>query len=211
MRMALAVWSCSKRAYEYVQKSNILLLPHPRTLYRKKKERRANNGLSIGLYSGLFDEFVSHKKDEKLIAHLLVDEMKLKSGIWFNLKDGTVVGFETHEGGVNIDKELKDILKDITKQKQTGDIERDKKDINESERTGLASYVNQWRLHAIFSETRNLSFYFSSGDLTGSKILQQFMGISSMLVLVDIIVCGLTLKAGENNAGLVRYLLSDNR
>ena len=40
LSLAFSIWSHSKRAYNYIQKSNVMLLPHPRTLYHIKKERK---------------------------------------------------------------------------------------------------------------------------------------------------------------------------
>ena len=44
-------------------------------------------------------------------------------------------------------------------------------------------------------------------NLSGNEILRQLIQVLAMLSLVDVVVCGLTLDAGGNNARLVRYLL----
>lgn len=59
----------------------MILLSHPRSLYRRKKTDRAKHGFSVEIYSRFFDEFVTQQTGDKVGGHIMVKEMKLKSGI----------------------------------------------------------------------------------------------------------------------------------
>ena len=85
LRIAMAIWSHSKTAYRYLRESNLVMLPCPRTLYMKKEKGRIHQGFNQKLYSRLFDEFVEPNKSRNISGHLMVDEMKLKSGVFLTV------------------------------------------------------------------------------------------------------------------------------
>ena len=59
------------------------MCPHPWTLLSYKRKGRIDQGYNTKLYSRLHDKFVS-RKEEKIVGYLIVDKMKLKSGVLFD-------------------------------------------------------------------------------------------------------------------------------
>ena len=51
LRIALAIWSRSKKAYEYLRDTNLLMLPDRSTLYRIKQMNKVDKGFNPFLYS----------------------------------------------------------------------------------------------------------------------------------------------------------------
>ena len=85
-----------------------------------------------------------------------MDEMKLKSGIYFNSSSLEVTGFSSDGGGIDLDGSIKKILKEKSGKKQKDSI------TNADE--NIASHVNQWRLRTVYNEVMNLEFFYTSGD-----------------------------------------------
>ena len=136
LRLAIAIWSRSKTASNYLRETSLLMLPSPRQLSNYKKKGRVKNGYNPALYSRFHDEFVT-QQTETVYGHLLMDEMKLKSGVYFNSSSLEVCGFESEGGGIQIDSAIRNILKKKRSEKKESD-ESDK-DLK------IVSYVNQWR------------------------------------------------------------------
>ena len=206
MRMALSVWQRSRSAYEQMQQSNSFMFPTARQLARAKKKNSLHQGLNPKLYSRLYDEFVTRSTGQ-IVGHVMVDEMQLKSGIYFHSKSHVVTGFATDGGGISIDKEIMDFLK-LLKKNKASQADLEDKDTEK----GVSTYVNQWRFRSCHNEVRNLEFFFNEGNTTGSEILRQFIHVNMCLTLVNVKVCGITLDASGNNRRFVRYLLrGDNK
>ena len=119
-----------------------------------KKAGKINQGYNTKSYSRLHDEFVS-RKDEKIVGHLLVDEMNLKSGIWFDTNTHEVSGFVTDGDGIDLDGEIKQLLRDLGKEKSTV-IDQP---TESNEQKLLVTHVNQWHFRSSFNEVRNLEFF----------------------------------------------------
>ena len=96
MKLALSVWQRSKSAYDHLKKSNVCMFPDVRVLARRKKELTLHQGLNPKIYSRLHDELVRISVG-KVVGHIMVDEMQLKSGIYFHSKSHVVTGFATEE------------------------------------------------------------------------------------------------------------------
>lgn len=83
----------------------------------------------------------------------------------------------------------------------------DEDEENHSNSSGLATYINQCQFRTTYNQKSNLDFYFSYGGLYGSKITRQLIHVMAMLVLVDVVNCGVTVYAGGNNAHFIGHLL----
>ena len=83
-----------------------------------KRAGKINQEYNTKFYSRLHDNFVS-RKDKKIVFHLLVDEMKLKSGFWFDTHTHEVSGFATDGDGIDLNGEIKKLLRDLGKEKLT--------------------------------------------------------------------------------------------
>ena len=104
---------------------------------------RAKHGSSVEIYSRFFDEFVTQKTGDKVVGHIMVDEMKLKSGIWFNSKDGSIIGFECNEGGVQIDNEIKKFIKGDKEGIRSTSVENDNEDEEKNSNSiDFVMYIN---------------------------------------------------------------------
>ena len=143
---------------------------------------------------------LSWEKGDKIYAQVMMDEMKLKSGIYFNSSSLEVTGFSSDGGGIDLDGSIKKILKEKSGKKQKDSI------TNADE--NIASHVNQWRLRTVYNEVMNLEFFYTSGDADGSELLRQFLHVLTCLSLIDIKVTGVLFDAGGNNRRFARMLLS---
>ena len=131
----------------------------------------------------------------------MVDEMKLKSGIYFDSKTYEVTGFESTGDGINLGDEIRNVLLASKKKDENENIEKD----NDSH--GVASHVNQWRFRSWKNEVRNLEFYFNAGAATGNEMLRQLLHILLCLSLIDVTIMGITMDAGGINRRFVRCLM----
>ena len=85
----------------------------------KKEKGRIHQGFNLTLYSRLFDEFVEPNKPRNISGHLMVDELKIKLGVYFNSNTYEVTGFEADGDGINIDEEIKKDLIESKNNKNT--------------------------------------------------------------------------------------------
>ena len=81
------------------------MLPSPRFLYKKKREGIIKQGFNPKTYSRFHDEFVSSKY-EIIVGNVMMDEMKLKSGVYFNSNGNSVSGFSTEGNGITVEDEF---------------------------------------------------------------------------------------------------------
>ena len=139
IRLALAIWQRSKSAYDHIQKSNVFMFPSVRLLALRKKENTVHQGFNPKIYSRMHDKFVG-KSGHKIVGHIMVDEMQLKSGIYFHSKNHEVTGFATDGDGISLDGELRNIL---SLSKKNNDKSLNKEHV-EDKKKGVTCHVNQW-------------------------------------------------------------------
>ena len=118
IRLALAIWQRSKSAYDHIQKSNVFMFPSVRLLALRKKENTVHQGFNPKIYSRMHDEFVG-KSGHKIVGHIMVDEMQLKSGIYFHSKGHEVTGFTTDGDGISLHGKLRNMLPLLEKNNET--------------------------------------------------------------------------------------------
>ena len=101
MRFTLALWSkAGTSAYKEFQKSTFSCFPSIRHMQLIKSALAVKDGYDPQIYKSFFDNNLHNNQDNSLIpARLMFDEMKLKSGITFNCKDGSMTGFVTDNDG----------------------------------------------------------------------------------------------------------------
>ena len=111
MKLALSLWTRSKKGYKIMFDSKLLVLPNPRTLHNIKRKNLATEGNCPETYSRLADA-IKKKGGNNLIGHIMVDEMKLCSDMCINTQDYECVAFLTDTGKLELEDELKKILLD---------------------------------------------------------------------------------------------------
>jgi hypothetical protein len=67
------------------------VMPSPSTMGCLLQETRLNEGYSPKTYGNFFDEYVV--RNSPVIEHLVFDEMKLKTGVFWQTSDHTISGF----------------------------------------------------------------------------------------------------------------------
>ena len=97
MRIALATWSRSTSAYIHLLKSKLKNLPLIRELQKLKSANKIDEGFNTNSYKTLLDE-ISHKPktQQKLRGHLVVNEMKLKGGVYMRVSDNQIIDFQIY-------------------------------------------------------------------------------------------------------------------
>ena len=68
-----------------------------------------HKGFNLELYSRIHDEFVD-TSEHKIVGHIMMDEMQLKSGIYFHSRSHEVTGFATDGDSIKIDNEIYNLL-----------------------------------------------------------------------------------------------------
>ena len=81
------------------------MFPFVIQLARAKKENKMHQGFNLELYSRIHDDFVTTSK-HKIVGHIMMDEMQLKSGIYFHSRSHEVTGFATDGDGIKVAKEI---------------------------------------------------------------------------------------------------------
>ena len=85
------------------------------------------------------------------IGHLIVDELKLWSKVYWSFESHKVIGFVSDEKTLDLGNELKQLM-GKPKMKKLGDELEAK----------ASSYVNQWRFRSIHGKVHNGEYYFNS-------------------------------------------------
>ena len=106
MRIALAMWTRSKKGYEELRNSGILCLPTPSLLKKNLSHVSVHEGLCPNIYSDFKDDKHQSKPDEKK-GMIMCDELKFKTQLYWNTTSDKLVGFATESGNmVNLKDEV---------------------------------------------------------------------------------------------------------
>ena len=135
LRLAMAIWGRSKTAYDNIRESNIIMFPSSRQLNRTKNGLKVRHGFNTLLYSRLHDEFVRNHTGV-VVGHVMMDEMKLKSGVMFHTKTHEVTGFATNGDGIDLDTEVKKLFRDSV-------VNPNNNKNSEKKEPEVTQYVNQ--------------------------------------------------------------------
>ena len=85
----MSFWLRSNKAYEEFSATSLQILPSAATLKKIKAKMNIKEGYSTELYGWAFDQ---HKGATEY-GHILCDEIKLKSELWWNREPHEIIGF----------------------------------------------------------------------------------------------------------------------
>ena len=158
LRIALAAWLDSPRGYQKMKKDSIKIMPSTRTLQRLQAKMKLNAGICPKVYGWIYDDLnlQEHKNESTFKVQILFDEMKLKSGIYFNCRDNSIIGFaESNDGKIfNLANELYDLMGLTNSHEDETECEYNIESLNEP-----ASYVNVFRIRNAYGRNFNAKFF----------------------------------------------------
>jgi hypothetical protein len=191
---AVVLYLRSKAGYKDQRKLSPLVMPSRATMDRLLRETRLYEGFSPKIYGNFFDEFVG--RAPLAIGHLIFDEMKLKTGIFWRTSDHTVCGFASSHQNSTIRSVLSDIMV------QNGD------DSTEAfhDTSAPAVYVNQWRFRSVYNVIHNSNFFFNCGSLDGNELLIQMMHVVCGYEKIGVKIYGIVCDACGSKRGLFKLL-----
>ena len=185
----MSFWLRSNKAYEEFSMTSLQILPSAATLRKIKAKMNIKEGYSTELYGWAFDQH----RGKIEYGHILCDEIKLKSELWWNGESHEIIGFSD---------EIRDFSKIV------GSVTN-----GTSQEKEPATYANVFRFRSSFptpNKIVNLNFFFNSGSLTGNEILWQFNHVVLACEMANLQVHGFVSDAGGNNAHLMILLREDN-
>jgi len=114
-RTALASWLSTPHGYRIMKEISIEIFPSERTLYRMQKQLRQCKGMFAKVY-GWFRDERNQRSDDHPIVGVLADELNLKTDVYSNIKDNSVIAFAATEGFDSIDliSEIKTLSPDLS-------------------------------------------------------------------------------------------------
>lgn len=183
LKFAASIFIKSQTCYSSV--SQVINLPSRRTMQIYKSSERTSSGGSTDSYLKAFHLFGSHSSMKGL---LMMDEMKLQSGIVFNSKDHSLDGFEDDELSFN---KVCDIFK-------TGNANPDK---------AVATSMNLFYLkHETSGFRTTLDRFMMAKGCSGSQLRSQFLSVIKKLETMNwsgrLVIC----DAGGGNAKFFRLV-----
>ena len=91
INVCMSLYLTSKPGYNTHRESGLLSLPHPSTISEIKQDLKIRLGGDPSIYRSFLKEVKPCKHD--VIGYLMVDEIKLKNGITFNVQNNEITGF----------------------------------------------------------------------------------------------------------------------
>ena len=85
------------------------------------------------------------------------------------------------------------------------------KETNDNDDVDVVTNVCQFRVRSIFGETRNLSFFYNTGSLSGDELMHQLIHVLVMMASIGYIILGISSDAGGNNSRLFKLLRGRNK
>jgi hypothetical protein len=168
-------------------------MPSTSTLDRLLRETRLNEGCSPKTHGNFFDECVCRLF--LVIGQLIFDEMKLKTGVFWQTSDHTVCGFASSKQNSTI----RTVLSDMVQNSDDGTEEF-------YDTSAPAVYVNQWRFRSVYNVTHNSNFFFNCGSLDGKELLSQMIHVVCGYEKIGVKIYGIVCDAGGSNRGLFKLL-----
>ena len=206
LRTSLTLYLRSQVGYNELKETSPLSLPSVRTLRKLQAKMKLSDGYNPTIYGWFFDETVQGDKQNSnnlLHGHLIVDEMKLKTGIYWRSSDHKACGFALCSSTMSLTDSIRDMIQDEEK-------ENDEKMFQE--KYAPAIYVNQWCFRSTYNVIHNAEFFFNTGSLDGNDMLHQLIHVMILSYeLIGVQILGLVSDAGGINAGLIRLLRSGQR
>jgi hypothetical protein len=192
LQSAIVLYLRTKVGYKDQRALSPLVLPSPSTMDRLLRATRLKEGYSPQIYGNFFDECAD--LDDLIIGHLVFDEMKLKTGVFWRTSDHTVCGFATFSPNTTI----KSVLSDMVENGDDG-IPEEFHHVK-----APAVYVNQWRFRSSKNIVHNSNFFFNCGSLDGNELLSQMIHVVCGYEKIGEKIFGLLCDAGGSNRGLFK-------
>jgi hypothetical protein len=217
LRLAMSLWMRSKSGYDDLREQSVAIMPSASLLKKIQQGMRVNEGHCAKIYGWFHDSYVS-KCDKVVHGHLMCDEMKLKSDIYWNCSNHAMVGLAASRDGVDkllVEDELMALFSDVFASSSDANDTKDlptKAKLNEHyNRQELlsykpATYVNLWRLRTTTNVTQSCEFFFNTGSLSGDELLRQFMRVAGHYEMIGVQILGLLCDAAGQNARLFHLL-----
>ncbi|PIK36055.1 hypothetical protein BSL78_27120 [Apostichopus japonicus] len=189
LRWAIAIHMKSASAYSIVREAGYLSLPHPSTLYKYTHFTNPHTGINSELLTKFYrdNNISSRKKHEKYVA-LLMDEMKISSGLAFSRSTGRLIGF-CDIGSIS--SEMEDFEKRCTSDK-TEPV--------------LASHVLLFMARGITTSLKFPVAYYATASLKASQLHEMTYEVITALKLMDLTVLCLVSDGAASNRRLYQNL-----
>lgn len=185
IRWAIAIHTKSTSAYDLLRKSGFLRLPHFNTLYQYTHFTNPVTGINEELLLRFYADWKieSMEPHEKLVT-LLIDEMKVKSGLVFSRSSGKLVGFSSVG---SVADEMYQFEKRCTDGKE------------DTHSPPLASHVLLYMIRGVTSSMKFPAAYYATTNVTGSELYQTTLEVIRAVKLLGLKVICLTSDGAAAN------------
>jgi len=163
MRIAMAAWLDCPSGYDRLKENSLEIFPHARTLYRLQHKMTYVEGISPKVYGWLRDDLDLQKRPSaNLYGHVVFDEMKLQSDIYWHSRSGKMMGFASS----NANKQLS-LMKEVEALYQeegidsSGNVDFSGKTASDDAEPMYepAKYVNLFRYRSVHNYAHNCEFF----------------------------------------------------
>jgi len=190
IRAGMALWLDAGSAYDTYREHSLEVLPSVDTLQRWKKELAVKEGINPKIYGWFADGQGQIPPGQQLDGHLMFDEMKLRSNIYWNCKDDSVVGFASNKDGrLCLEEVINDVLTVDTDGEEDDEDQSLSTNIAEDDPNERALYVNLFRLRTTTGNTYNCEFFFNTSSLSGDDLVAQVIHV--ILCLESVVSVGI--------------------
>ena len=130
--------------YRELKASSLQILPSERQVKNWRQKSKVNEGINPSFYGTLRDRIKLSSGNKEMTVSLMVDEMKLKHGVYTNVATGSVIGFASAKNTFQWMKDdIDSFIEELTVKRDIGtsDELEEMSDIDDHE---PSSYVNQF-------------------------------------------------------------------
>ena len=216
-RLALSYYlQYGKAKYDQLKQSTLGILPSQRTNEHTLAHLQGGRGCHIARFTTQFIDVTKSRKsnsDEKIVAQIIYNELKIKYGITYNPKTGIPTSITASKNGKSmyfaeeilylangslilptmnnssptttntIESSMEDIVVDKFREAQ------DESELNsEKSYLGVATMVNIFYLRTGFNETWNIAYFLNYGNMDGGELLRQLFNVIIVCELVGIMI-----------------------
>ena len=142
----------------------------------------------------------------------MFDEIKVRSGVAYNPKNGKTMGFTSSKNGRNMSfaEEIMDLANSSVCSSADDDNSFSNKELEQSQHyVGAATYCNIWRARTDYNQTYNVGYFFSCGDMDGDDVVKQLLQVITACEVVGINVSWQMSDAGGANTRSLALLTND--
>jgi len=222
-RIAIAHWlAFGKTGLNSLRENSLEIIPSLRTVEREFSYFRAGESEHCPSKCALFHDVLAAAQrltDKKVPVQILFDEIKLRSGVWYNCNTKVVHGFAASKNGTTISfaEEILSMASDYISDSDSPSPEEANPSSPDNDSTspdkdkssnynGAATHANVFRARTTQNETWNLAYFLNCGSLDGDELVRQILLVTTCCELVGLLVQCLISDAGGGNAGALRLL-----